>query len=73
MSATISHIYEGTVAHEIGLQKGDVLLNIDGNPVQDVIDLMYHSMDSAMKLEVQRNDKKLTFKIKNRENSPMGA
>lgn len=72
MSATISHITEGSIAQEAGLQKGDVLLSIDGNPVADVIDLMFHSMDSAMKLEVRRNDKKILFKIKNKEHDPLG-
>ncbi len=72
MSTTISHIADGTLAHEIGLQKGDVLLSIDDNPIRDVIDLMFHSMDTSMKLEIQRSDKKLTFKIKNRNHAPLG-
>jgi len=72
MSAIISHIAEGTIAHEIGLEKGDVVLSINGIPVQDVIDYMFHSRDGAIKLEVQRGEKKHTYKIRNKEHAPLG-
>lgn len=72
MSATISHIIEGSISHEMGLRKGDVLLSINGNPVTDAIDCMFFSKDSSIKLVIQRNDKKQTFKIKNKDYEPLG-
>ena len=71
MSATISQINEGTIAHELGIKKGDILLSINGNPVNDVIDYMFHCMEGSIKLEVRRGDKTQTFKIKNKD-SPLG-
>jgi putative radical SAM enzyme (TIGR03279 family) len=72
MRATISQVTEGTIANEIGLKKGDVLLSINGNPVKDVIDYMFYSRDASIKLEVQRNDKKHIFKFKNKGCLPIG-
>ncbi len=33
MQATISNVTEGSIAHEIKLEKGDIILSINGNPV----------------------------------------
>ncbi len=43
MNATIIHIAEGTIAEQIGLEKGDVVLSINNHPVNDVIDYMFYS------------------------------
>jgi putative radical SAM enzyme (TIGR03279 family) len=72
MHATISNITEGTIAHNIGLEKGDILLSINGNPVRDVIDYMYYSRDDIINLKIQRSKKTHTFKLKKKERSPFG-
>ncbi len=72
MSAIINHISEGTIAHKIGLKKGDILLSINNTPVDDVIDYMFQTTDGSVKLEVQREDKKQIFKFKNPDHSPLG-
>ncbi len=72
MNATISHITEGSIAHEIGLEKGDILVEINGNPIGDVIDYMYYSKDGALDLKIQRGNKTLIFKVKKKEKADLG-
>jgi putative radical SAM enzyme (TIGR03279 family) len=65
MHATISHIAENSIAQEIGLHKGDILMEVNGNPVKDVIDYMYYSQKgSGLDLKFQRGSKTYSFKIK---------
>ncbi len=72
MHATISHIVKGTLAADIGLAKGDVILSLNGHPVRDVIDYMYYSRENVINLEVLRGGKTLKFKVKRKEQSPLG-
>ncbi len=72
MSTTISHITEGSIAHEIGLGKGDILESINGNPIRDVIDYMNYSKEGILNLKIQRGNKTLIFKVKKREKSDLG-
>jgi putative radical SAM enzyme (TIGR03279 family) len=72
MKATISNVTEGTAAHEAGLVKGDTLLSINGNPVSDIIDFMYHSQENVLDLEILRGKTPLSIKIKRKENAPLG-
>jgi putative radical SAM enzyme (TIGR03279 family) len=73
MRAVITHITEGTVAQEIGLEKGDIILSINDHPINDVIDFMYYSRDSGtMTLKIQRNNKIHSFNIKKKERFPLG-
>ncbi|MEK6527396.1 MAG: DUF512 domain-containing protein [Nitrospirota bacterium] len=73
MNATISHITEGSLAHNIGIEKGDILNEVNGHHVRDAIDYMfYSSKDSDLALKIQRADKSLLFKIKNREKPDIG-
>ncbi len=67
MPATIGHIIEGGIAHETGLERGDIILNINEHPVKDVIDYMYYSKDCTIDLKIQRSNKTLSFKIKKKE------
>lgn len=73
MNATISHITEGSLAHNIGIEKGDILNEVNGHSVRDVIDYMfYSSKDSDLDLKIQRDNKSLLFKVKNREKPDIG-
>ena len=72
MHATINYVSEGTIAHDIGLEKGDILLSLNKNPVRDVIDYMYHSKENSIELKILRGKKTHTFRIKKKENDPLG-
>ncbi len=72
MHAIINYITDNSIAHEIGLEKGDVLLTLNGFPVRDVIDYMFHSKDNILEIKVQRGKKTLTFKTKKKEGVSLG-
>jgi len=72
MSATICSIIEGGIAHEIGLKKGDTLIDVNGNPIRDVIDYMYYSKDSALNVKIQRGNKTHSFKIEKKGKVDIG-
>jgi putative radical SAM enzyme (TIGR03279 family) len=65
MHSILDTVAEKSIAQEIGLQKGDVLLSVNGHPVRDVIDFMYCSSRSGtLDLKFKRGNKIFTFKIK---------
>ena len=72
MQAIINNIAEHSIAHEIGLEKGDQLLTLNGHPVRDVIDYMFHSKDDVLVIKVQRGKKTHTFKTVKKEGVPLG-
>ena len=42
MPAKISEVLSGSIAEELEIESGDVLLSIDGNSLQDMIDYNYY-------------------------------
>ncbi|UCH44872.1 MAG: DUF512 domain-containing protein [Nitrospiraceae bacterium] len=72
MTATISSIDLNGSADKLGLQKGDIIKSINGNPVNDVIDYMFYSRDGSMDLKILRGSKFLSFKIKKNQLSDPG-
>jgi putative radical SAM enzyme (TIGR03279 family) len=73
MKTIVSHITEGSAAHDAGLEKGDVILKVNDNPVIDVIDYMYYSpREGDLNLKIQRGTKTLPFKIKKKPRVDIG-
>ena len=52
----ISKVHEGSIAWELGLEPGDVLLSIDGSSVEDVFDYRFLINDESICLEVEKPD-----------------
>jgi putative radical SAM enzyme (TIGR03279 family) len=50
----ISGVQPGSIAEELELETGDVLLKINGQPVEDVFDYRYQMNDENMLLTVQK-------------------
>lgn len=54
----ITRIYEGSPAEQYGLQKGDIIINFDGNKIssmEQLIELMaYYSKGTSVELQVMR-------------------
>ena len=72
MNATISHVTEETAAHKAGLLKGDILVSINGNPISDIIDFMYNNQESVLNIEILRDKKTHSIRIKRKESAPLG-
>ena len=56
-------IREESPAVEAGMQPGDELVSINGNPVADHIDFLFHASDVDLELEVERGGSRLRFSV----------
>lgn len=52
----ITKIIPGSVAADIGLQTGDILLAINEHPVDDVIDVQFYAAEESLELLIRRAD-----------------
>ena len=68
----ITSIMPGSVAAEIGLQAGDELLAINGQTVEDVIDVQFYGADEEIELTIRRNEELLTFLAERDYNQELG-
>jgi len=60
----ISRVYPGSIASELGLVPGDRLLKVNGQPVQDIIDLSFALADETVELVIERSSGRIeTFEI----------
>ncbi|WP_031239299.1 Do family serine endopeptidase [Asticcacaulis sp. AC466] len=64
----VSDVYAGSPADQAGLQTGDVILRIDGQPVNDSASLRYRidlmSVGQTVTLDTLRNGKPVSLKVK---------
>lgn len=59
----VAGVRPGGPAHQAGLQKGDVIIAIDGQPVENIYDYMYRLANfkkgDRINLEIKRDEKKI--------------
>jgi C-terminal processing protease CtpA/Prc len=59
-SVEIDEVFENGPAHHAGVMPGDRIIEINGNRIRDVIDLMYYGNDESVELKIKRgSDKKV--------------
>lgn len=56
MSHRILTVYPGSIAEEMGLQPGDSILKINGQPIRDVLDYRFLVSDEVLEVEVLKKD-----------------
>lgn len=56
MPANVSGVVEGSIAEELGVNKGDVLLSIDNNVPQDMIDYNFLCKGELITVEIQKKN-----------------
>jgi putative radical SAM enzyme (TIGR03279 family) len=61
-----------SLADELGVQPGDVLLAVNDQPVVDVIDVQYFSAEYEVELKLRRGEQTLTLAGRRREMQPLG-
>ena len=54
MPALVSDVISGSIAEELELEKGDIILTIDGENMQDMIDYKYLCKSELITVEVQK-------------------
>ena len=68
----ISGIEPGSVAEAIGLRPGDELLAINGEPVEDVIDVQFYGAEEQLTLTIRREGEIRRFAAERAYNQPLG-
>ncbi len=53
---TVQNVIAGSIAEEAGIEKGDVLLSINGEKIEDVFDYRFLMTDEALMLEIEKSD-----------------
>ncbi len=59
----IASIREKSLAATLNLRAGDELLSINGHPISDHIDFLYHASDVDLHLDVRRGSDRLAFDV----------
>jgi len=72
MPSAITHVQPGSIADRLGLQPGDVLMEIAGEEIIDQID--YQALTASTKFDVvyARQNKKHTVKVRKQDWEPVG-
>lgn len=69
----IKAVIPGSAAAALGVLPGDELLAVNGEPVEDVIDVQYYGADEWLELVIRREDQELTLKGPRAYNQPLGV
>lgn len=56
MRSIISNVTPGSIGEEVGIEKNDVLLSINGKKVNDIIDYKFLSNDDELVVEIEKAD-----------------
>ena len=50
----ISKVYKGSIADEIGIEVGDLLISINDQEIHDIIEYKFLMIDEYIELEIQK-------------------
>lgn len=74
MSAKITSIHPGSIAEELELEIGDVLLAINGNEVKDIIDYKFLIADEYVEVDIQKPDGEVwTYEVEKEYDENLGV
>jgi putative radical SAM enzyme (TIGR03279 family) len=68
----VTSIDSPSLAEQMGVQPGDRLLKVNGQPVEDVIDVQYYAAEYIVRLEVEREGQPLTLEAERSDMQPLG-
>ena len=54
MPAVVDSVLDGSIARELGIQKGDIILSIDGSRIADMIDYNFYMKSEFITVEIQK-------------------
>ncbi|WP_244269480.1 DUF512 domain-containing protein [Natronincola ferrireducens] len=52
----ISKVYPDSIAEEVGIEVGDILLTINGEPIEDIIEYKFYLGDEYLEVEIEKPD-----------------
>jgi len=56
VKVVIKEIIQDSIADEIGIEAGDYLISINGQPISDMLDYQFYSQDDELLLEIEKSD-----------------
>ncbi len=61
MAKPVSHhivyrVRQGSIAEEMEIEKGDELISVNGEPIEDIFDYQYLTEDASVTLEIKKKD-----------------
>jgi putative radical SAM enzyme (TIGR03279 family) len=68
----VAAVENASLAGEIGINTGDELLAINGNPLNDVIDVSYYGADEELEILVRRDGEYLLYEVERSYGQPLG-
>ncbi len=78
----IAEVHSGSIAAELGLRKGDVLLSINGHVLRDVIDYRFYGADEELELvavspvgpnyRVERDGERIVYQVERGYDQELG-
>ncbi|WP_330388997.1 DUF512 domain-containing protein [Tepidibacter thalassicus] len=73
MRNVISNIQKNSIAEEIGIEKGDILLSINNQKIQDIIEYKFLISDEYLEVEIQkRNGEIYIYEIEKEYDEDLG-
>ncbi len=73
MKQVIREVLEGSIGEELGLEKGDILLAIDGKEIDDVLDYFYYLEGEYIVLTIETKDgETVTCEVEKEEDEDLG-
>lgn len=55
----ISKVYKNSIAEELGIEVGDLLISINGEPIHDIIEYRFLLSDEYLEVEIQKKNKEI--------------
>ena len=52
----ISSVAKGSIAREMGIDPGDILLSVNGHEIEDIFDYRYYIEDEYLELLIEKPD-----------------
>ena len=68
----ITEVVPGTLADRAGIQAGDILVSINGNPIRDVLDYRFYLAEKELELQLTRDEMPVIAKIIKRTYDDIG-
>ncbi|MCF7740894.1 MAG: DUF512 domain-containing protein [Candidatus Marinimicrobia bacterium] len=68
----IKQVLENSIAEDLGLEQGDKILSINGNPVEDFLDLHYYESEPLLVLIFQKDGQNYEIEIEKEQGRALG-
>ena len=69
---TISAVAPRSIAAAIGIRPGDVLLEVNGHPLCDVLDVQFYAAEEELELVVRRGEQEIAYEVERDYGLPLG-